>query len=758
MNNTGQLFRLWFVALLVALLFSLAACETDSDDDSSADQGDDDDNDDNDDDDNDSAAPTLPPLDLVIVDPIYWLDKTRDDMAAELDAMRNENVGGLIWRWTARQDRVTYPSDAFVPFVSMAETDPLAVLLELAAARGLTVYLGLSAERRVGEFYADPIEPEAARVETLVAELAGRYGDSAALRGVYIPYEFVPAPDENETLLVTRIVGAVRRARADWQVLMTVRYPGFPEYRVLQEVWRHHGTMGFFLDWIDDGDYRRTWTIRVVDALKTAGIDIVLVAMRLGSHLNDLAGAMQDLDMLTEGREALGGSFALWTQVDLYDSLGGDRMRTAFGPLDDLTIDSQATVDAAGRVGFGWDYWRNADGSLHGISAVGEPELLAKAEAVREHLLGNTLRDGQLATVLDGQIPVNLFGNVWQEDTCWLTGLFLSVESYRYAVTGDPDALASAKALWKALLRMADVTPKRGEVVRNWSRYLYDQTDPVEPGADTIKRWYKHPTKEIYWIGDVSVDQLSGYFHGLATFYDLAADETEREEVRSITEAIMGDILDHHLHVVQFDGQPTTYGNLLAAPELAADFLLIAWHVTGNERYLREFRRQTYVEYLDIRAIFYHYAMHFIAQKYEGQHFQDSGYAHLFEYLDDPAAFHRWIWALEYVYQGSFLFGNTAANFTHQMHVPDSGGAARALAELNDFDPDLLENGLWFRKINQTWPENSWVGMESRPAVEYEWTWSPHGTTTQRGGPTYRFTGVGYLLTYWQGRYMGWIR
>lgn len=767
------LLKLTWLILALALCLALA-CGNDDDDDNDAvddDQADDDALDDDQADDDmadddvadddivdDDVAPPLS-LDLVFIEPAYWLNKDSAQMAAELDAMVEQGVAGVIWRWTYRFGKTTYPSDAYAPFIDAAVDDPVGELLALAGQRGLQVVLGLSAGRPVAEYYGDPVGDEFARCQTVLDELAELYGDHDNLAGFYLPYEFINPPDEDETLLLQMIAAAVHARRADWRVSLTLRYPGFPQWWVARQFFAAGWNIRFYLDDIDDTQYRLDWAQKSVDACAEAGIDALLVSTRMGNRLNDLAHAMLDLQAVQQAREQAAAPLAVLVQADLYDTLGNDgEHRPAFGPLNDQAVDAQLALPADGHAGFGWDNRRNADNSLHGMSAVAEPELLAKAEAVREHLIGKTLRDRQLVTVLDGQHPLELFGNVWQEDACWLTGLYLAAESYHYAVTGSDDALAAARITWDALHQMADVTPKRGEVVRNWTRYLYSQTNPVSPTSDTIKRWRRHPDKEIYWVGDISIDQLSGYMNGLATYYDLAADEDDREEIRSITDAIMGDILDHNLQAVQFDGQYTTYGNLASSPELAADFLLIAHHITRDQKYLDAFEEITYTRYWDIQSILFHYVMHYVVGKTGGQHFQDSGLTHMFEYITDEWLYRRWVWELEYVYQGSFLIGNSYANFTHQWHAPDSAGAARALGELYSFDPDLLDNGMWFQKINQTWPTGTWVDMGQRPAKEWMWSWDPAGSTQPRGAANHRYTGVGYLLTYWQGRYFGWIR
>jgi Domain of unknown function (DUF4434) len=760
-------YRLSRMILLFAFLIFMVSCGDDNDstepdsspDDDSDDDADDDLNDDLNDDIDDDTLDTVHDLDLVFVEPAFWLGKNAEDMARELDAMADEGIGGLIWRWTWRFGKTTYPSAGFAAYLDMELDDPLMELLSLADSRGLKVYLGLSAGRAVADYYHDAATPEFERVNTVLSELTTLYGAHESLSGFYIPYEFPRMIDDDARVLLSLIATAVHDADADYRVLMTLRYPGVPQWRVLEKLLENRFNARFSLDDIDDAEYRAAWSEKMTQACGAAGIDAILLSTRMGSRFNELEHARMDLAALTQARDRLGSTVEIHVQADLFDTLGDNvGMRTAFGPASRDRIDDQLRLSADGYAGFGWDEWRNADGSLRGMSRIPEPELFAKAEAVRENIINRTLRDRQLAPVINGQHPLHLYWNAWQEDACWLTGLYLAAESYHCAATGGDDACNAARATWRAIRRMADVSPKRGEVVRNWARYIYVQTDPVEPGSGTIKRWRKHPDEEVYWVGDISVDQLSGYMNGLATFYDLVANEGEREEIRDLTEAIMGDILANSLRCRQFDGQLTTFGKLSATPELAADFLMIAWHITSDQKYLDEFDRITYVEHWDINLILSHYVKHFIAGHAGNQHLQDSGLVHMFEYIQDPALYRRYVRGLEYVFQGSFLYGNSYANFTHQTHAPDSAGGARALGELLDFDPDLLDNAVWYREINRAWWPGTWVDMHERPAKEWMWSWAPNSVTAPRGTTNHRYTGVGFLLCYWQGRYYGWIR
>ncbi len=748
--------------ILVALMMCVSCgCDDDSSDDSDSPPDDDTDSPDDDladDDTDDDADDDTPNLDLVFAEPAYWLKKNSQEMAAELDAMIDQGVGGLIWRWSLRFGKTTYPSTAFTPYLDMELGDPLEELLTLADARGMDVYLGLSAGRAVADYYHDAVTPEFDRAQSLLAELTTQYGPHESLAGFYIPFEFPRMINEDAQLLLTLIASTAHDA-GDYRVLLTLRYPGVPQWRVFEKLLQNRFNAYFSLDDIDDSDYRAKWSEHMIQACATAGIDAVLLSTQMGNYFNEIEQAQEDLAAMQSARDGLGGTVEIHAQIDLYDALGtGAGIRKAFGPAAPDRIDEQMQLNADGYAGFGWDEWRNADGNLSGVSRTAEPELLAKADAVREHIINRTMRDRQLATVINGQYPLGFYWNAWQEDSCWLTGLYLAAESYHCAVTGEDDACNAARATWRAIKRMADVTSKRGEVVRNWARYLYVQTDPVPPGSDTIKRWHKHPDEEVYWVGDISVDQLSGYMNGLATYYDLAATEDERAEIRDLTEAIMGDILANHLRCRQFDGQLTTYGNLFATPELASDFLMIAWHITGDQKYLDEFNRITFEAHWDINLIVFHYVMHYVLGRSGNQHFQDSGLTHLFEYIEDPEAYRRYIRGLEYVFQGSFLYGNSYANFTHQMHSPASAGAARALGELHDFNPGYLDNGLWYREVNRAFRPGTWVDMHERPAKEWMWAWAPNGITATRGTTSHRYTGVGFLLCYWQGRYYGWIR
>ena len=757
--------RLWVAIALIALLAPIAltaGCGDDDDDDSTGPHSDDDD-DDNDDTTNDDDTPDDPTLDMagVFVSPAYHYADTDAQIAKLVRTVRSFGPTTLIWRWTLLYNRVVYPSESFDELGGIASEDLLEALLDEADAQGMSVFLGLSAGRRPAEQFDDPTGPEAQRVERLIDELAARYGAHASLAGFYIPYEFIGPPTQDETLLLTRIANRAHAALPGAGVLISVHYRGPAQHNYLTTLLRDFDYHLRSQNDIDDQAERTRWANRTVAALAPTGVDLVLVKTMMGNYRNDLAEAELDIEAFVGEVDVQSAPFEVGAQIDLYDAMNAaGRMQPVLGPASASRIDAQAALAADWELpafGFSWDHYVNADGHVVPPRTGADPVLAKKAQVIEQHLRSRGLRDGNVVTVIDGQLPLDMFGNLWQEDACWITGLYLGAESFRCAVTASEQACALADQLADTLHEMANVTPLPGEVVRNFTRYLITQTNPVSPGSSTIKRWHKHPDKEVYWVGDISVDQLSGYFYGLAVYYDLVADAQQRRQIEQDVSRIMGLILDNGLRAREFNGQNATYGNLRAAPELGTTWLAMAWRITGESRFRDAFDMLIEKENMHWKLIVYHWVMHAVLQKYGGQHFQDTGLYHLYTYAPtDPAVFRELIWGLEYVYQGSFTWGNAMADFTHQAHTPDSAGAARSLHDHYMYNPAYLDNGVWAAQVNQSFA-GGYHPMEYRSFDEWDWTVAPTSTKNPRGGPNHRYPGVAYLVTYWEGRWHGWI-
>jgi hypothetical protein len=174
--------------------------------------------------------------------------------------------------------------------------------------------------------------------------------------------------------------------------------------------------------------------------------------------------------------------------------------------------------------------------------------------------------------------------------------MYLAAESFRWAVTQDPAAHANAQHTFRAMIKLLTIAPVKGFPARS--------VLPAHqcPGADP-QNWRMLPGGAECWKSDTSVDELVGHYFGLPIYYDLVADDQEKETIRRAIADLTDYILDNGLRLVDENGQVTTHGNwdpewvntvgrtgdqgLNSAQALNA--LLSAHHITGNNRYLNKY-------------------------------------------------------------------------------------------------------------------------------------------------------------------------
>ncbi|MDP8255711.1 MAG: DUF4434 domain-containing protein [Candidatus Alcyoniella australis] len=746
--SARAILRWLLLALLCLIVAGLAACDADDDDDDGGDHADDDD------------ETIVLQLDGVFLDPLWNTGLEADELSAKLGRAKQELQAKIvILPWTLLHDEALYASSRFERMDGLAVDDLVTALLDAAQENQMQVVIGLSAARNAAEINLDPEAAEVARQTALVQELSALYADHPALLGFYLNYELTAEPGPQWLSLLTKVADACHDAAPDQQLWISACYPGPPLTLMVDEILRRDSDVQ--IEEIDDSQFRAFWARSWIEAAMACGVDVLLIADRIGAHRNNWITLERDYASLLEARTMLGAQVELAAQVELFDTVDQGTLRPWPGPADPERVEQQIELAQryTGRaVGYSWDLF-DEQAQQPDTALAADVELEDSALWIDEHLHAKCWRDGQIVTVRDGQWPVDAGSNWWQEDACWLTGIYCSAQSFRYAVTGDPEAAEYARRAWQTLHNMSHTTPLPGEVVRNYTTYFFEQLVPLQPNSDTIKRWHRHPVKELYWVGDISIDQLAGYLPGIANYYDLVADEQERATIRQDVHEIMTLIVDNGLRAVQFDGQNATFGNLRASPSLALCFLQIAWHITGEQRFRDKFLDIYYGERMDQATLLVYYAMHNIARKYGGQHFLDSGFYHLLAYEEDPQIYGELARVLDYIYAGSHDFGNAAANLTHRAHNPDSNGGLIALNELQRTDVPMLDNGYWYATVNQDYSAGDvYIPIERRPAKEYYWSYAPDWKATPRGGPYNRYAGAEWLMVYWGGRYHGWVR
>jgi hypothetical protein len=139
------------------------------------------------------------------------------------------------------------------------------------------------------------------------------------------------------------------------------------------------------------------------------------------------------------------------------------------------------------------------------------------------------------------------------------TGHFLAAESFRYAVTKSPDALANIKSAMQGIRQLLDVTGNnllaRCAFPEN-SPYANDiigeegTNHPIYTGFVDGAKWY--------WAGDTSRDQITGAMFGLTAAWNLVNDPEVRAADAWLASRIINYLLGHGWVTFNPDGAPVT--------------------------------------------------------------------------------------------------------------------------------------------------------------------------------------------------------
>ncbi|TKT89782.1 regulator [Dyadobacter frigoris] len=202
------------------------------------------------------------------------------------------------------------------------------------------------------------------------------------------------------------------------------------------------------------------------------------------------------------------------------------------------------------------------------------------------------------------------------------TGNYLAMESFRYAATKNPEAKENAKKAFGFLKLLQEVTDTDGFFARTivpadrknvhdgnrifTKRQLADEL-VKEPRFKPVEvRWHKSKDGKWLWKGDTSSDEMCGHMFGYYFYYTLVADENEKKIIGRHVARIVDYLMKHNLDLVDVDGKPTRWSvwspdKLNRDPEWLPDrnqnsmemlsFLLLAHHMTGDEKYQKEYLR-----------------------------------------------------------------------------------------------------------------------------------------------------------------------
>jgi hypothetical protein len=403
-----------------------------------------------------------------------------------------------------------------------------------------------------------------------------------------------------------------------------------------------------------------------------------------------------------------------------------------------------------------------------------------KARIFEERVRARHLRYGLVASS-HLKLPGDLSSSetlTSDNDGLW-TAMYVAAEAFRYAVTGSEEARRFARESYRAIERLQTISGIPGFPARSF----------VKKGESTGGDGEWHPTLDGEWLwkGDTSSDEIDGHFFVAGIYYDLVADEAEKETIRKNVRAIMDHLIGHGYYLVDLDGKPTTWG-VWAPEKLNGDpkwwvekglnsmellsYLASAEHITGDPKY-RSAARELIENH--------HYAENTVDLRIckppeEVNHSDDEliflSYYNLLRYEKDPRLLATYRKSLERSYGAVAIEENPLWTFITLAGLGDEGrrlhsgrAVTRAAATLRETPLDMVE---WRM-------ENS----ERRDLVR-----SPHSNRfaqpvallpihpAERGGLKYNSDpyrlddggdgtseddGSFFLLAYWMGRHHGYL-
>lgn len=434
-----------------------------------------------------------------------------------------------------------------------------------------------------------------------------------------------------------------------------------------------------------------------------------------------------------------------------------------------------------------------------GISAIRHRRmtLAEKAEHYLNVCLARHVREPGLVEKCLLQVPGDV--NTWKprddDNDGEYTGMYLALESFRYAVTGNPSARANGRKAFGALRFLQTVTGTPGFVARtvipaDWKpmndpNRVYTDAEWADEHVRAPRykrvheRWRLSQDAKWLWKGDTSSDEITGHFYGYLFFYDLAADEQDKAQVHEHVRRVMDYIIEGGYVLRDIDGAHTRWGvwspeKLNGDPDWAPErginsveilsFLKATYHITGDAKYEREYRKlldeHGYRENVK-RAKTFNPAWR--------THIDDEllalAFPALLLYETDPELRPLYRQALDTWYEGVKCDQNPWFHFLYASLTGTQPEMEDSLMFLRDAPLDLVR---W--TVDNTRREDlkllrspeieSWQTDRLPPPSErgvMRWDGNPWVAVQGDGGHT-ESDGVFWLLPYWMGRYYGYIQ
>jgi len=184
--------------------------------------------------------------------------------------------------------------------------------------------------------------------------------------------------------------------------------------------------------------------------------------------------------------------------------------------------------------------------------------LLDKAMYYEQQVRERHIRNGFNATLTGmkaGDLSTGYMGDS-DNDGLW-TSLYLAAQAFRYATTGEQQALDNCMESLDAMARLYDINPVPGFPARSFERRGKGDTRTV---LSDPERWQLADHPDWYWKATTSSDEVIGHVFAFGVIAELVDHNDTREKAIRLIDTLMGHIVKNDYYLVDYDGQPTTWG------------------------------------------------------------------------------------------------------------------------------------------------------------------------------------------------------
>lgn len=356
------------------------------------------------------------------------------------------------------------------------------------------------------------------------------------------------------------------------------------------------------------------------------------------------------------------------------------------------------------------------------------------------------------------------------------TGDYLAAQSYRWAVTHDPEARREATNTFHAIRWLEGMTGIPGFQARSvWVKGEMGHKATGGSGGYPAE-WHDTADGRFEWKGDTSSDELCSSFYAFSLFLELAAQGDEVALAKDHLGRIASHLVRNQWRLIDKDGKPTRWGRwdpeYLATDEGAFDRGLQCVEILSFMKTAEFFTGQDVFRDAGRKLVDLGYATHTLRQRSSFPpenilHFEDQlafwCWWNLIRYETDPErrawyrrGFERSYETVRVEHQPWFIFLHSALSGVAEEHE-------HAVAHLREWPLDLR---IWSYQnshrsdlrtpsgyLSVKGGVKAFSPREHEPIRWDAWTMKTDGGTGGRDvvEPS------GWLLAYWMGRYHGYI-